>query len=179
MVLLGCKPDGRFTEQHDTFFGIAESLVQLVPQMKAFWPGVKLHIDSWREVTAVDDFRITIVPKSAAVENQQQLFFFNLGGYKANDFEEYHYKVLAVAENLSDATKKAKTTSFYKHVRYKGSNSHIDEKYGIDVDDAFKIDDILNLAFRERYEIKIEKSQMPLQEDEIHNGYLILDKLVK
>jgi hypothetical protein len=34
MIMLGCKPDGRFTEQHDTL-GIGSS-AKLVPQMKAF-----------------------------------------------------------------------------------------------------------------------------------------------
>jgi hypothetical protein len=29
-----------------------------------------------------------------------QLFFINLGGYKENEFEEYHYKMLAVANKL-------------------------------------------------------------------------------
>ena len=30
MVLLGCRPPGRFTEQHDIFFGIGNSLKELV-----------------------------------------------------------------------------------------------------------------------------------------------------
>jgi hypothetical protein len=39
MVLIGCKPEGRHTEQHDIFFGIAQTLADLVPQLKSFWPG--------------------------------------------------------------------------------------------------------------------------------------------
>jgi hypothetical protein len=27
----------------------------------------------------------------------EQLFFINLGGYKENEFEEYHYKMITVA----------------------------------------------------------------------------------
>lgn len=56
MVLLGCKPAGRHTEQHDIFFGVATSLKELVPEIKAFWKegGDKIHIDAWREVTVVD-----------------------------------------------------------------------------------------------------------------------------
>ena len=38
MVMLGCTPKGRFTEQHDIFFGIGNSLKELIPNMKAFWP---------------------------------------------------------------------------------------------------------------------------------------------
>ena len=66
MILLGCRPNGRFTEQHDIFFGIGNSLKELIPQMKAFWPEAKgkIHIDSWREVTTVDNCKIEIVSKN-------------------------------------------------------------------------------------------------------------------
>lgn len=46
MVLLGCRPKGRNTEQHDIFFGIADSLVELKPAMQLFWPDALLHIDA-------------------------------------------------------------------------------------------------------------------------------------
>ena len=54
---------------------------------------------------------------------------------KENEFEEYHYKVLTVAQNKAEVIKKAKATSFYKHCGFKGATSHIDDKYGVDVDD--------------------------------------------
>ena len=38
MVLIGCKPNGRHTEQHDIFFGIANELRELIPQFNSFWP---------------------------------------------------------------------------------------------------------------------------------------------
>ena len=41
MIMLGCTPKGRFTEQHDIFFGIGTSIKELVPDMKAFWPEAK------------------------------------------------------------------------------------------------------------------------------------------
>lgn len=49
MVMLGCTPKGRFTEQHDIFFGIGSNLKELVPDMKDFWPEAKgrIHIDAW------------------------------------------------------------------------------------------------------------------------------------
>lgn len=179
MVILGCKPTGRFTEQHDVFFGIGNSLGELVPQMKAFWPGVKLHIDSWREVTVAENYHIKVVPKETAVAHDAQLFFFNLGGYKENDLEEYHYKVLTVANDLATATKNAKATSFYKHVGFKGANSHIDDKYGVDVDDVYKVSDILGTDFKEQYTLQLTASDTDLKEDELHIGYLVLDRLLK
>ena len=33
MVMLGCTPEGRFTEQHDIFFGIGYSLKELIPKI--------------------------------------------------------------------------------------------------------------------------------------------------
>lgn len=177
MILLGGKPKGRLIEQHDVFFGVSDSLESLVPQLENFWPNVKLHIDSWREVTVVDNCHIAVIPKQKAVASNRQLFFFNLGGYKENDLEEYHYKVLTVANDLSGATQTAKATSFYKHTGFKGAVSHIDDKYAIDVDDVYKVPDILDLATKAKYAIQITPSEIPLAADILHIGYLPLSKL--
>jgi hypothetical protein len=128
MVMLGCTPIGRITEQHDIFFGIGNSLKELVQSMIDFWPEAKgkIHIDAWREVTTIDDFMITIEPKNASTNTAvEKLFFINLGGYKENEFEEYHYKMLAVAENLGLASKLSKKSAFYKHFGFKGATSHL------------------------------------------------------
>lgn len=180
MIILGCKPKGRFTEQHDVFFGIGESLAALVPQMKASWPEAKglIHIDSWREVTVVDNFSIEVVPNESLEPMSEQLFFLNLGGYKENEMEEYHYKMLAVSTTMATAIKKAKATSFYKHCGFKGATSHIDDKYGIDVDDIYKVKDILPFDLKANYGLKITPSEVQLTEDELHVGYLKIDKLL-
>ncbi len=179
MVMLGCRPEGRCTEQHDIFFGIGNSLKELIPSMKQFWPEAKgrIHIDAWREVTVVDDYRITVLPKGSSTIQNQNLFFINLGGYKENEFEEYHYKVLEVGESLSEATKKAKSTTFYKHYGFEGAVSHIDDKFGIDVDDFFNVKDILMPIFKDNFDIQITKSETELPEDTLHIGYLKLDKI--
>lgn len=178
MIMLGCRPKSRFTEQHDIFFGIGKSLKELIPSMKAFWPEAKgqIHIDAWREVTVVGNFNIEVVAKGTAKMSNSHLFFINLGGYKEDEFEEYHYKVLAVGETLSDATKKAKETTFYKHFGFKAATSHIDDKFGIDVDDAFNVIEILQPVFKEQFEINIY-SNPNLIEDQLHVGYLKLDKI--
>ena len=178
--MLGCRPQGRFTEQHDIFFGIGKSLKELIPNMKAFWPEAKgkIHIDAWREVTKVDGFQIEIKSKGTVSENSNNLFFINLGGYKENEFEEYHYKHLAIGETLAEASKKAKATTFYKHCGFKGATSHIDDKFGIDVDDAFNVKEILAPFFKENFDIAITKSESSLAEDVLHIGYLKIDKIV-
>jgi Domain of Unknown Function (DUF1543) len=38
MILLGCRPKGRHTEQHDIFFGIGNELADLKPAMKNSGP---------------------------------------------------------------------------------------------------------------------------------------------
>lgn len=178
MVMLGCRPEGRCTEQHDIFFGIGKSLKELLPEMKNFWPEAKgrIHIDAWREVTQVDNYKIEILDKGTSAPTSENLFFINLGGYKENEFEEYHYKVLAVGQTLADASKKAKATTFYKHCGFKGATSHIDDKFGIDIDDAFKVDEILATTFTERFDIRISETATT-NEDRLHIGYLKIAKL--
>ena len=176
--MLGCRPKGRLTEQHDIFFGIGRSLEELIPNMKQFWPEAKgrIHIDAWQKVTYVDGFSIEIVDRNEKINNTEKLFFINLGGYKENEFEEYHYKVLAVANTKAEAIKKSKQTTFYKHCGFKGATSHIDDKFGIDVDDINEIEDILSEAFKSKFQVKITKSSSEV-EDEKHIGYLKLDKI--
>ncbi|QBN20111.1 DUF1543 domain-containing protein [Flavobacterium nackdongense] len=179
MVILGCKPEGRYTEQHDVFFGIGKNLKDLVPQIKAFWPEAKgkIHIDAWREVKIVDNYSIEIVSKKLVIEPVlENLFFINLGGYKENEFEEYHYKILTVAKNLSVASKNAKATTFYKHCGFKGATSHIDDKYGIDVDDIYNVSDILSKQYKELYSLKLSPIEST-EADVLHIGYLKLDKI--
>jgi hypothetical protein len=178
MVMLGCTPKGRFTEQHDIFFGIGNSLKELVPEMNAFWPEAKgkIHIDAWQKVTIADGHTIEVVSKKEILKQEERLFFLNLGGYKEGEFEEYHYKVIVVAKTKAEAIKKAKQTTFFKHCGFKGAESHIDDKYGVDVDDIHNIEEILSDKFKSQYRLKITKTN-EISEDEKHIGYLKIDKI--
>jgi hypothetical protein len=179
MVLLGCKPKGRNTEQHDLFFGIGNSLSDIKKDILDFWKEAdgKIHIDAWREVQAVDGYAVTIEKKELSQQSQKEkLFFINLGGYKQNEFEEFHYKMLIVAADKGTAVQRSKQTAFYKHTGFEGAVSHIDDKYGIDVDDFYEIEDILPTHLKELYSIQINKTGN-LNEDELHLGYLKIDKL--
>jgi hypothetical protein len=182
MLLLGCKPEGRNTEQHDIFFGIGETLKSLVPSIIEAWSEAKgkIHIDAWREVNYVEQFAIEVIDKLQAASNEdakkRKLFFINLGGYKKNEFEEYHYKMLVACENKSVAIQAAKQTAFYKHTGFKGATSHIDDKYGVDVDDVFEIEDILSDELKKKYTIVLSHTDN-IQEDTLNLGYFILDKL--
>jgi len=180
MLLLGCTPKGRHIEQHDIFFGIAPNVKALVPAIVSFWPEAKgdIHIDAYREVNNVDGHTISIRNKNAApaIEHTNKLFFINLGGYKQNEFEEFHYKMIAVAADKGKAIQQAKQTAFYKHTGFKGAESHIDDKYGIDVDDIYAIEDILPASDKEQYIIDVT-ANADAEEDRMNLGYYMLHKL--
>jgi Domain of Unknown Function (DUF1543) len=177
MLLIGCKPKGRHTEQHDVFFGIAPSIKELIPQLIEFWPEAKgkLHIDAYREVTNVNGYEVKVVPSAQPLPSSAKLFFINLGGYKENEFEEFHYKLIYAAADKTEAIHHSKQTAFYKHTRFKGAESHIDDKYVVDVDDVFEIEDILSPKLKKSYPLSITKAESDLPEDEIHLGYFKLN----
>jgi Domain of Unknown Function (DUF1543) len=181
MLLLGCTPFGRRTEQHDIFIGIGPSLQAVVPDIIVSWPEAqgKLHIDTWRKVQFVDGFEIKVAFRDGAPlkpSNDQKLFFINLGGYRRNEFEEFHYKMLAVGKEKATAVQQALKTSFYLHTGFDQANSHVDDKYGVDVDDFYEIEDLLTPAQKEKYQISVSVSDSNKQ-DEIFLGYFKLDKL--
>lgn len=179
--MLGATPPGRHIEQHDIFFGIGSSLKDLVSDMKAFWPEPeRIHIDVWREVTVVENYRVAIVPKDQPVTPQalnKKLFFINLGGYQENKFEEQHYVLLTVKEDRAAAFREAKDTLFYKHNSFgKGGNSHIDDKFGVGVDDLYEIDDVLAPALKEKYRVELFASTGE-PEDVLNLGYVKMSSL--
>jgi hypothetical protein len=179
MTIIGCKPNGRHTEQHDVYIGIAENIKELVPQLKTFWPEAadNMHLDAFKIITQVDGFEIKVVTKSSAlIQNEKQLFFINLGGYKENEMEEFHYKMLVVAKDKGEAITKAKQTAFYKHTGFKGATSHIDDKYGIDVDDIYTIEDMLTPKLKATFSIQILPSPT-ITEDKLNLGYFKLSKI--
>jgi hypothetical protein len=180
MLLVGCRPPGRNTEQHDTFFSIAPTVKDLVPGLKAFWPEAKknLHIDAWREVRQVDGYTVEVHPRGEVTEQEVdvRLFFINLGGYKRDEFDEFHYKLIIAAADKGAAIMRAKDTAFFRHTGFKGATAHVDDKYGVDVDDVYELTDILPEDIKKQYAIVLSKATED-KEDELHLGYFRLDKL--
>ncbi len=180
MLLIGCKPPGRHTEQHDVFFAIGNSIREIIPQVQAFWTEARgdLHFDAWREVTKVDDYAIEVLA-SPGIPGPTQLFFINLGGYKPGEFEEFHYKMIIAAADKGEAVAKAKKAAFFRHTGFKGARAHIDDRYGVDVDDFFAIRDILPEATKKQFSLAISLASPDQPEDEIHLGYFKLDNVAK
>ncbi|MGH1518230.1 DUF1543 domain-containing protein [Chryseobacterium sp. JK1] len=177
-VILGATPKGRNIEQHDVFFGIAESLKDLVPEMKDFWKEAegKIHIDCHQEVKFADGYEVKIVEKGAK-SSEEQLYFLNLGGYKSGFFEEFHEQHLMVGQSMGEIVKRARGTEFYQTMGFEGAVSHIDDKHGVDIDDIFNVNDILPVHMKEKYSIVLIKSNAEDQKNPMGLGYLKIDKV--
>ena len=153
MVQLVGRPKGRLIEQHDMFFGVANQVSELIEDINHHWPEVKnkWHIDSYRAITKVGNHSIKLVESAIRDSNNGlKLFFINLGGYQQGSFEEFHYKLLIVAATQADAVKQAKQSAFYKEFTFKDKDSpfdaasHIDDKFAVDIDDIYNVNDLIS-----------------------------------
>jgi hypothetical protein len=162
MIQLGGRPKGRLIEQHDIFFGVANQVSELIADINQHWPEVKnkWHIDSYRAVNIVDNHSITLVESTyqstcesndiVQSDSALKLFFINLGGYQQGSFEEFHYKLLVVAPNQADAIKQAKQSDFYKQFTFIDKTSpfnaasHIDDKFEVDIDNIYNVNDLVS-----------------------------------
>jgi hypothetical protein len=181
MLMLGCKPPGRHTEQHDVMFTVADDFLSTEQDARAFWPeSEKIHIDAYRTVTKVDRYKISIVQKGTA-KTTLKLFFVNLGGYIPDVFDEFHYKILVVAKTIGEAQRIAKRSPFCLHHPGPSKNAlpHIDDEYGVDVDDTYHVEDILPDHIKESFSIEIEDVlfEMGMIEDKISIGYQRYEKI--
>ena len=175
MIMLGCRPENRITEQHDLFFGIAEKVEDLRPAMEQFWPEGKhnLHIDVWREVTHVEGYKVVI---DSTEQSADQLFFVNLGGYQRGVFDELHLKLLVAAPTIDAAVSQAKKTDFFSRNGFPGASAHIDEKFAFDVDGVDRVADLLGRCGFPGRRIALKKTGSDFC-DEIHCGYFPLKKM--
>ncbi|OPH33558.1 Domain of Uncharacterised Function (DUF1543) [Moraxella lacunata] len=174
MIKLGATPKGRLIEQHDIFFGIGKSVAELIPHFEKAWADIKdiWHIDAYRTVSRVGGYRVRVVERETFVDNGLHLYFINMGGYKAGEFEEFHHKLLVVAHDIAGAISLAKQSTFYQEFDAGGrAVSHIDDKHGVDIDDIHKVSDVLNDEFKAKYALQIEPCDDDVA-DEIVIGYL-------
>lgn len=188
MIQLGGRPKGRLIEQHDMFFGVANQISELVNDINHHWPEVKnkWHIDSYRAITKVGSHAIKLIESThqGNSESALKLFFINLGGYQQGSFEEFHYKLLIVAPNQADAIKQAKQSEFYKQFTFKDeaspfdAASHIDDKFEVDIDDIYNVNDLVS-----NVQLVIEPisdtGELNALEDKEYVGYLSIKNLKK
>ena len=190
MIQLGGRPKGRLIEQHDIFFGVANQVNELIADINNHWPEVKnkWHIDSYRAISKVDNYAIKLVESNIQAEcaNDLKLFFINLGGYQQDSFEEFHYKLLIVADSQADAVKQAKQSEFYKQFTFKdkaspfNAASHIDDKFEVDIDNIYNVNDLISNVkiIIEPLARALDKS-INVIEDKKYVGYLSIKNLKK
>lgn len=189
MLKIGARPKGRLIEQHDIVFAVVDDFTQVIDIINNTWKEVKntWHIDAWREVNRVGDFKVELVPNDTPNDNvttENKLFFVNLGGYLPNVFEEFHYKELVVAPTLSQATTQAKKSDFYKVYdlatvdSLTGINgvSHVDDKRNVDVDEIHCVNTLVK-DFTLTITPLSEQDKQTMPEDEMHIGYLSIKKI--
>ena len=190
MVQLGGRPKGRLIEQHDIFFGVAGKVNELIADINNHWPEVnnKWHIDSYRAITKVGNHTIKLIESNNQVANNNglKLFFINLGGYQRGSFEEFHHKLLIVADNQTDAIKQAKQSEFYQQFTYKDKDtpfnaaSHIDDKFEVDIDDIYNVNDLVsNIQILIEPMIHNSHELANADEDKEYVGYLSIKNLRK
>lgn len=190
MVQLGGRPKGRLIEQHDIFFGVANHVSELVEDINQHWPEVKnkWHIDSYRAVTKVDGYTIKLLESGEQVSTEAdlKLFFINLGGYQRGSFEEFHYKLLVVATSQAQAIKQAKQSDFYKQFTFTDIDSpldaasHIDDKFEVDIDDIYNVNDLIsNVQLLIEPIAEIGEDNIEIGEDKEYVGYLSIKNLRK
>lgn len=193
MMKIGGRPKGRLIEQHDMYFGIGEHISDFIEMINQHWPEVKnkWHLDAYRQVTKVGDYRIEWqasidVKQTDSDDKSLKLFFINLGGYLAGEFEEYHHKMLIIAPTQADAIKQAKQSDFYKQYSFNDKTiafnaaSHIDDKQQVDIDEIYDANDLLTggrllITALTPAELLADS----VSEDKAYIGYLSLKNLLK
>lgn len=195
MLKIGARPKGCLIEQHDVMFVLANSLSDVIPTVNNAWTEVKnkWHLDAWRIINRVGDYQISVLQnlkenslsREKFANNEPKLYFVNLGGYLPNQFEEFHYKTLVVADSISKATAQVKKSNFYRDYTFNNANpslsgvatSHVDDKHLVDIDDIHCVADLLpdSVSLSIRALSDDEKATMP--HDALHIGYLSLKQL--
>ena len=133
MVYLGGRIQGCHIEMHDIRFVVGENIEQTYSKLKAQWVGDKtsVHMDSYMQINHIDGFKVDIV--DTPVTQSEQLYFVNLGAYRADSMAEQHDFALYVATNAEQAKQRAKQDLL-------AGLSHIHKDDLHDVDDCFAID---------------------------------------
>jgi Domain of Unknown Function (DUF1543) len=107
-VYVGGEVEGGNIEVHDMRFVAASSLRETYTELiKQWWgkPG-SLHIDCWAEITHADGYEVSLRPEPFA--GPLRLYYVNMGGYDKTQFTEVHRNMFVVAQNVTEAKRRAK-----------------------------------------------------------------------
>ena len=178
IVVLGGRALRSNIEMHDVRWVLGESIEDTFPELRNQWLGKKtgLHIDSYKRIQYVDGYKIEISKsnKDNSInphEEDQSLWFINLGGYDPNKMYEEHEFTLVVAKKAIDAKKKAR-----KNWESNVKNKHNDDCSGIK--DLEQVDDVHSIKKIKSWEIKLIYDPIERSEKIIPDwyGYMRIDK---
>lgn len=163
-VMLGGRAEKCNIELHDVVFVIGERIEDTYTQLLDKWFGLpnKMHIDSYIHLDVVDGYEIQL--STEKVDQEQQLYFINMGAYKAGDFLEHHASTFLI--DTSDASVKTRA----KKSMLKGYNE-------VHKDDLYDVDDLLSIKEVNGYHIHLKKTDKK-EALNPNNGYHVLPKEV-
>jgi len=128
VVYVGGKTETSLIEVHDIHFALGEKIEDTYDQLRKQWWGTpeSLHLDAWGIIKSVDHFNLTLTTEPLTDQNNK-LFFINLGGYDPLEFTELHKNMFVVAEHEGLAKQKAKATISNWAVPHKDNLYNLDE----------------------------------------------------
>lgn len=179
LLQLGASVPGRLTEQHDVYLDISPDLLGLKNAVRQFWSGAtSVHVDGYERVEFVGGHKISVVEAGMVNPSGLNLFFLNLGGYQPDSVMEFHHQMFIVAENMQEAISQAKRSDFFRNMGVPGGPSHVDNRYGVAVDEVFNVKDILPAFTRSQFDLKIEPIELPeTPQNKSGAGYFKLNHL--
>ncbi len=159
-VYLGGRAPRCNTELHDVVFAVGASIETLYERLMDKWFGdpLRLHIDSWIELKAVDGYQISLEPQPPVAG--KKLYFINLGAYLPGQFTELHANAFVVADSEAEVKQRAKGELL------RGAQS-------VHTDDLFDIDDCLEIAEVDGQHIQLTPGAAPMVL-EPQNGYHVI-----
>ncbi|WP_372762044.1 DUF1543 domain-containing protein [Pseudoalteromonas sp.] len=133
MVYLGGRIRGCHIEMHDIRFVAGQAIEQCYTKLKSQWVGDKsnVHMDSYMTIKHIDGYQVAVT--DSTVKQNKQLYFVNLGAYRADSLAEQHDFALYVAGSAAEAKQRAKSDLL-------AGLSHIHKDDLHDVDDCFAVD---------------------------------------
>ena len=178
IVVLGGRSLKSNIELHDVRWVLGESIEDTFPELRKQWIGKinGLHIDSYKRIKYVDGYKIDLSKSNKNNSNKpknenEYLWFINLGGYHPKKMYEEHEFTLVVAKKAIDAKKKAKK-NWISNLK----NKHNDDFS--DIKSFEQIDDVHSIKKIKSWEIKLisdpEKRSDKLFPDWF--GYMRIDK---
>jgi len=174
-VYLGGRADRCNIELHDVVFVVGSTIEETYSLLAKKWFGNldHFHIDSYLHLKNIDGYEIEVSKTPPQTASSKKLYFINLGAYKPYEFTEYHQSGFYVAEDASEAVRRAKS-----ELCQGLQTVHKDDVVVVDhINQSFDVDDILEIGKVDEYFISLKQSVSKGQTRPV-SAYIRLDTLL-